>query len=330
MLECHERMTMESAYTSHIKASHLKSLIQSEGNCQEKLSKISELVGLPGPVDDTESTINNEIGSQVNEAQEAERLKLERREESYKKILEGLSGKYEKLARGLLQRIESCKNLSFDYATFEISINGIKKSNSSIRSLVHRMVTVSSPELPICLTEFINGLIDNSVPISYFQNADCLQIRLSLINIKKNGQLSNDNVTENVNNTDEGGNEISAPPPVVSGAGEVATVGKNEVAETAQSPELKSIRKRSRVEDAEDDELERNSKRVRFEKNDATYDGNINKKKRGREVDEEEENTEKKPEKKKKKTVAKKERAIGTRRSSRLQLKDEIASDWVS
>ena len=320
---------MESAYTSHIKASHLKSLIQSEGNCQEKLSKISELVGLPGPVDDKESTINNETGSQVNEVEEAERQKLERREECYKKILEGLSGKNEKLARGLLQRIETCQNLSFDYGTLEISINGIRKSNSSIRSLVHRMVTVASPQLPICLTEFINGLIDNSVPISYYQNADCLQIRLSLINIKKNGQLSNDNAVENVNNIEEGGNQINTAPPPVSGEEGVATVRNNEASETPPPVELKSIRKRSRVEDADDQELERDRKRVKFEESDAKFDGKVNKKKRGREIDEEEEKNEK-PENKKKKTAAKKVKATGTRRSKRLQLKEEIASDWVS
>ena len=320
---------MESAYTSHIKASHLKSLIQSEGNCQEKLSKISELVGLPGPVDDKESTINNETGSQVNEVEEAERQKLERREESYKKILEGLSGKNEKLARGLLQRIETCQNLSFDYGTLEISINGIRKSNSSIKSLVHRMITVASPQLPICLTEFINGLIDNLVPISYYQNADCLQIRSSLINIKKNGQLSNDNAVENVNNIEEGGNQINTAPPPVSGEEEVATLRSNEGVETQPPVELKSIRKRSRVEDADDQELERNSKRVKFEENDAKFDGKVNKKKRGREVDEEEENKEK-PENKKKKTAAKKVKVQGTRTSKRLQLKKEIASDWVS
>ena len=245
---------MESAYTSHIKASHLKSLIQSEGNCQEKLSKISELVGLPGPVDDKESTINNETGSQVNEVEEAERQKLERREECYKKILEGLSGKNEKLARGLLQRIETCQNFSFDYRISEISINGIRKSNSSIRSLVHRIITVASPQLPICLTEFINGLIDNSVPISYYQNADCLQIRLSLINIKKNGQLSNDNAVENVNNIEEGGNQINTAPPPASGEEGVATVRNNEASETPPPVELKSIRKRSREEDADDQE----------------------------------------------------------------------------
>ena len=62
LLECYEWITMESAYTSHIKASHLKSLIQSEGNCQEKLSKISELVGLPGPVDDKERVWNGPLG----------------------------------------------------------------------------------------------------------------------------------------------------------------------------------------------------------------------------------------------------------------------------
>ena len=320
---------MESAYTSHIKASHLKSLIQSEGNCQEKLSKISELVGLPGPVDDKESTINNETGSQVNEVEEAERQKLERREECYKKILEGLSGKNEKLARGLLQRIETCQNLSFDYGTLEISINGIRKSNSSIRSLVHRMITVASPQLPICLTEFINGLIDNSVPISYYQNADCLQIRLSLINIKKNGQLSNDNAVENVNNIEEGGNQINTAPPPVSGEEGVATVRNNEASETSPPVELKSIRKRSRVEDADDQELERDRKRVKFEENDAKFDGKVNKKKRAREIDEEEEKNEK-PENKKKKTAAKKVKATGTRRSKRLQLKEEIASDWVS
>ena len=68
---------------------------------------------------------------------------------------------------------------------------------------------------------------------------------------------------------------------------------------------------------------------MKFEENDAKFDGKVNKKKRAREIDEEEEKNEK-PENKKKKTAAKKVKATGTRRSKRLQLKEEIASDWVS
>ena len=327
-----------SSYTSHIKASHLKSLIEADGDCQSKLSQISQLVGVPPPVADTEASTASasESDPQLNEAEIAERQKLERRDESYRKILDGLSGKSEKLARGLLQRIETAENLSFDYGTLEISINGIKKTNSSIRSLVHRMITVSSPQLPICLAEFINGLIDNRVPLNYFQNSDCLQLRLSLLSLKKNQQLND--ISGNTVSNIEGSEGTPATPatpdtpatPATPTVGEQEVTGvSNEANAGASSVESRSSLKRGREEDQEEENLENNSKKVRFDDSVANFDGKINRKKRAREVDEEDV-TEKKQEKKRKKSAPKKVRTPGTRKSSRLQLKDDLATDWVS
>ena len=316
---------MESSYTSHIKASHLKSLIQGEGNCEQKLEKISDLVGLPFS-SNTENTDNTEIKSVV--ADDVERERLEKREECFKRILEGLTGKSEKLARGLLQRIESAENISFDYTTLEISINGVKKSNSSIRSLVHRMITSSSPQLPICLAEFINGLIENRTPLNYYVNSDCLNLRLSLISLKRSKQLSDN---PEGNGGDSVGNE-SEVPPAETVQNEVSNVSNPDA--SLAPTESKPILKRRREEEEEGEEEEGSSgsrKKAKVSEETApNFDGKVNRK-RAREVEEEEE-VEEKSSKKAKKGAEKKVKfqREGTRKSKRVQLKSDIAKDWVS
>ena len=315
-------------YQSHIKSSYLKSLVQADTSCQQKINNIEKLLGLPlsDSVDSQETTKNevDVIGENTNED-----VILDKRLKAHERILEGLSGKSEKIAKALLQRIESVdNNLSYDYNNLEISINSEVKRYSSIRSLIHRTVQAASPNLPLHFTEFINALLMSKTPVSLLINSDALNIRQALLQIHKAKKVALEGNIE-VNASDEnadvqtGGNEVIAR----EGEENVDDVGRDE-GQTKEEEIEGETKKRKRDEENEDEDEVRESKRkktVTFDDNDDVSAPNKRKRKR-----EEKEDDEIKVNKKKKSEKKPKPVKVGERRSNRLQLKENLKKDWLS
>ena len=315
-------------YQSHIKSSYLKSLVQADTSCQQKINNIEKLLGLPlsDSVDSQETTKNevDVIGENTNED-----VILDKRLKAHERILEGLSGKSEKIAKALLQRIESVdNNLSYDYNNLEISINSEVKRYSSIRSLIHRTVQAASPNLPLHFTEFINALLMSKTPVSLLINSDALNIRQALLQIYKAKKVALEGNIE-VNASDEnadvqtGGNEVTAR----EGEENVDDIRRDE-GQTKEEEIEGETKKRKRDEENEDENEVRESKRkktVTFDDNDDVSAPNKRKRKR-----EEKEDDEIKVNKKKKSEKKPKPVKVGERRSNRLQLKENLKKDWLS
>ena len=119
-------------YNSHVKSSVLKRIIQSDTPCEEKLTQLSTLVGVPAP-----TTSNEESGNAVVPPNESsggdneERPEINERNESYKRILSGLTPKEKRNGKYILLRIESSPNLSWDYKTDVLMIDGEPQLHSN-------------------------------------------------------------------------------------------------------------------------------------------------------------------------------------------------------
>lgn len=326
-------------YQSHIKSTYLKSLVQApDTSCQQKLNSIEKLLGLPlSDSVDNEETPKNEVG--VNEENVNNDAILDKRLQAHEKILEGLSGKTEKLAKGLLQRIESVDNLSYDYDSLEISINSEVKRYSSIRSLIHRTVQVASPNLPLHFVQFINALLINKTSINFLLNSDALNIRQSLIEIHKAKRVALGGDSE-VNGTDGS--------PGVQNSANVAEgeVGQQNVDDVIKDEEieggnkineesLNETKKRKRDDEDDDEDEVRDGKRKKTVSFDVSDDeskvddvSKAGKRKRKREEKDDDDLSvakKKKSTKKEKKPVK-----VGERRSQRLELKSNLKKDWLS
>ena len=325
-------------YQSHIKASYLKSLVQADTPCEEKIQNIERLLGLPVS-DSVEVGVTGDENSKseadvINNNANQEAV-LDKRSKAHEKILEGLSGKSEKLARGLLQRIESMDNLNYDYNNLEISINSEVKRYSSIRSLIHRTVQVASPNLPLHFTEFINALLMNKTAIHFLINSDALNIRQGLIQIHEGKRIALEGDTEvkayeESAGAETNGNDVNGE--VVEKENEssdgVINVGEIEGGGKESEESSTGIRKRKRDEEDEDEDEVRDGKR----KKSVTFDEstNVAASGKGKRKREEKEDEESKVGKKKKTETKAKPPSEGERRSKRIELKSKLKKDWLS
>ena len=354
-------------YTSHVKASHLKSLIQQNTDCESKLRSIEKLLGIPPTTSETtdQGGVSRPVsaeqdggGQTENVVRDEQQLELDRRERSQNRIFADLTGKDLRLAKSLLQRIETATGISYDYESLEIIINNERLLHSSIKSLIEKIVNVSSPQLPIGFTRFINALIDSKVPVQYIQNSDALNVRLGLLSIKKakqEGVLTPSIVSEERN---EG--QVGVAETIRGGGGQDETtvgVGSETGGETFVSRkralEIEASKKRSREIDSDDEGELRPSKTVKINKPVETELGTsgetgeevLVRQKRSRETDSEDEGELKpsktlkitQPETKSKKGATKaktkakktpKEATPGVRKSKRLALKEDLEKDW--
>ena len=325
-------------YQSHIKSSYLKSLVQADTSCEQKIQSIEKLLGLPVSESVESGVTGNDNELSQNEADAIadnanQDAVLDKRLKAHERILEGLSGKSEKLAKGLLQRIESLENISYDYNNLEISINSEVKKYSSIRSLIHRTVQVASPNLPLHFTEFINALLMSKTLISFFVNSDALNIRQGLIRIHKaknvalggNSEVSPSDDTsvvqtnENDVNQEVQRNENESD-------NEVIKEGETESGGNESEENLNGIRKRKR--DEENDDEVRDGKRKKSVTFDVSTDVGVSGK--GKRKREEKEDEEVKVGKKKKTEKKVKPVVEGQRRSKRVELKSKLKKDWIS
>ena len=349
-------------YTSHVKASHLKSLIQENTDCESKLRSIEKLLGIPPTTSETTdqggvsrpvSAEQDGDGQTENVVRDEQQLELDRRERSQNRIFADLTGKDLRLAKSLLQRIETATGISYDYESLEIIINNERLLHSSIKSLIEKLVNVSSPQLPIGFTRFINALIDSKVPVQYIQNSDALNVRLGLLAIKKGkqeGVVTPSTGTEGQIGLAEtiGGGEGQETPEVVG-----SETGGDSFVSRRRALEIEASKKRSREIDSDDEGVLRPSKTVKINKPVETELGTSGEtgeeasvgRKRSRETDSEDEGELKpsktlkitQPETKSKKGATKaktkakktlKEATPGVRKSKRLALKEDLEKDW--
>ena len=317
-------------YNSHVKSSVLKRIIQSDTPCEEKLTQLSTLVGVPAPI-----TSNEESGKAVVPPNESsggdneERPEINERDESYKRILSGLTAKEQKNGKNILLRIESSPNISWDYKTDVLMIDGEPQLHSNLKLLIQKSVVSASPLLPVSFVRYISSLIDIQLPVQYITNLDAVNVRKGLLALKKSkesGQQLNENVDEGVSSgtaavNDDGGNDEESV------GSEESTEVSEEAPSASRTEEVGSSRKRGREEESGDEEEENQSKFRKLAS--GTEEVGINRK-RGRE--EESEDEQENPPKSRKLNKKKKDRTPvkGERRSARLQLKPEFKKEWQS
>ena len=316
-------------YNSHVKSSVLKRIIQSDTPCEQKLIELSTLVGVPAPI-----TSNEESGNAVvppNESSggdDEERPEINERDESFKRILSGLTAKERKNAKNILLRIESSPNISWDYKTDVLMIDDEPQLHSNLKLLIQKSVVSASPLLPVSFVRYISSLIDIQLPVQYITNTDAVNVRKGLLALKKSkesAQELNDNADEQVSNGTEAVNNDGGDEEESVGS-EESTPASEEAPLASQSEEVGS-RKRRRQEESGDEEEETQPKSRKL----ASLNEEVGSRKRAREEESGEEEEENPP--KSRKLIKKKKDKIpvkGERQSARLQLKPEFQKEWQS
>ena len=166
-----------SRVSKHIKQESLKNIVLTDLDCEEKLNKIKELLGLP-----TSEGVERETDDSRNDEETTNESDL--RVQSRSRILEGLKGKELKLAQQLLTEIEKSTFLDWNDDSLELSIDGNLVPHSNIRLLTTKLVHESSPQIPLGFVMYIDGLLRLKLPLSYFRDSDAIQTREALLKIK--------------------------------------------------------------------------------------------------------------------------------------------------
>ena len=322
-------------YNSHIKSGHLKTLIQQKIPCEDKLSQIAQLLGLPSDFGSNQDGVGppnlgggeaNSIDESVSSAQVEQQAQVERRNRSFERILANLTVKNKRIALSLLRRIESSEGVGWDYDTGEIIVGNERLPHSSIKKLVEKVVIAASPQLPIGLVRFVNGLIDSKIPLQYMLNSDVLNIREGLLAIKRGrqeqqqSQQADQSTVEQISE-EAGGEEGSIADPISESEPNDLDVGEgsglsNQIivdepaqlgSELNEATRASSGEKRAREVDSEDDNQE--SGRLKT----AKLEHSKGKSKAGA--------------KGKKKSAT---TSAPVRRSSRLALRSDLTENWSS
>ena len=334
-------------FSSHLKADHLKTLVQRDLPCETILNDIQKLLGVPqtefeslagkGATEPgTEHAAPVEQNEQLQAAEEGKRdEELDRREQSYADILSEFSGLELRLAKGLLQRLENAKNASWDYETGNLIVRGHTYLHSSIKLLLQKCTQLASPTLPVALIPFLMILIDIKVPLAFIKDNDCLNIREGLLKIKKRKIVENQPAAT----LEENGN---VAPVVEPSSVESEAVIKSEPVDdltpeeelAPDSSETGTNKKRRREVEEDEGEIESAKKRrLEVEQEEEEIDSG---KKRRREVEEDEEEIDYNKPKKRVRFAADSEAektgvagpTVSLRRSPRLKLKAHLQKDW--
>ena len=181
------------SYSSHIKHNTLKDLVLKDVPCEEKLSEIRKLLGMP-QIENEGSSSNSveEKGGEESEEVEGQISKLEEeievdeRQKSIDRILEGFSEKSAKLAKIILREIEKSASVRWNHDNLEIVIDGEPVLHSNIKLLLQKILEQRSPTFPLGLHNFIKALIQIKLPKLYFRGSDAKNIREFLLDIPQN------------------------------------------------------------------------------------------------------------------------------------------------
>ena len=135
------------SYSSHIKHNTLKELVLKDVPCEEKLTEIRKLLGMPQvenedsskePVQEREGSGVGEVdGQQISRVEEVE---VDDRKKSIDRILEGFKGKSIKLAQIILREIEKSASLRWNYDNLEIVIDSEPVLHSNIKLLLEKIL----------------------------------------------------------------------------------------------------------------------------------------------------------------------------------------------
>ena len=197
-------MTM---FSSYVKVPQLKKILDEEGECEQKLDLIRNLVegqkpaSAPPPAQSTSNENNAgdlsvtpaggqlpDAVSQVNgNSQSAPKVNGP----EYARILEGVKGGIEKKTAVLiLDLISQSRRLSYDSENFELIIDGERVRYTNIQYLLKRVVSGFPAQYPIGLTLFIQELKNINVPLHAIRGGDAKNIYDDLDRIKKENEKS--------------------------------------------------------------------------------------------------------------------------------------------
>jgi len=170
-----------SKSSAHIKQESLRNIVLQDGDCESKLSKIRDLIGLP-PISDSLNQSEKFEDSEEPEKDLGSVTEVENdlKSDSIKRILDGLEGRELNIARNLINELQIAQ-ISWHANTLELIVNEKAISHSNLGLLVRKVVHQSSPSLPLGLVTFINELVLKKVPINYIRDSDSLNIREAIL-----------------------------------------------------------------------------------------------------------------------------------------------------
>ena len=214
-------------YSPHLKASQLKTIVQRDVPCLQKLNEIEKILGLPlsessleasgetdtgveigstgvetqGEEGTTETTLGEtsrlpETSTETLTETSTETSTEDKRQKSYEAILKDLSGNEYKLVKSVLQRIEVAPNVGWDYDSLELIVNDEKQLHSNIKLLILKTISVESPTIPVAFMPFVQKLIEIKLPPNFIRSPDAINLKAGLVKLLKTKPKENSN-TEN-------------------------------------------------------------------------------------------------------------------------------------
>ena len=192
-------MIKEKMPSHYIKRPQLQRIIDSDEPCETKLQNLRSYLER----DPSSSTSNLTVTSPATQPA------VEEHANNFEKVLKEINGSSEKKqALSLLHEIGKSSYLSFNSDTLEFILNGETIKFTNVAYLIEKIVTSSASTLPIGLTLFIEGLLHEKIPFSYYKGGDSINIRDNLIKIlgtNEASETSTDHVEGNENSQNDYG-----------------------------------------------------------------------------------------------------------------------------
>ena len=289
-----------SKFSRHIKQDSIRNIILKDGPCENKLSELRVMVGLPPAAVEPSSTEG--VAEPLVPSGVEENVGDSLRQDSINRILEGLSGRELTMGKNLLNEIEKIPGISWDQNSLELILNGKTVKFSNLNLLVMKVIQSSSNTIPLGLVNFLNALVINKIPMSYVRDGDSKNIRQALIEIQGKQSV----VAEQTNTTETLSQEEVNDIPEVD---DIPQISEETINETGSL-------KRKRNDDDDGGEVE-NSKEI--------SEKQLTKKQKTNDVDEIAfDDSSSKRGRKRKAVVDESE----LRRSSRVRLKRDLQDSW--
>lgn len=172
--------------TEYVKVPQLKTIIDAEQPCESKLESIKNLIDGSSGSGSTVPTASGPL-SYVAPGGTADK---------HEKVLAEISGANEKkLGLALLQEIEKSSLLTWNPESLEIALNGETIKFSKISLLIKKVITTAGATLPVGLTLFIESLLKQKIPYTYYRSGDAINIRDNLVTIL-DGKTSGASIAE--------------------------------------------------------------------------------------------------------------------------------------
>lgn len=240
-------------YTAYVKTPKVIEILETEKSCEEKLSELRSLIGLDQNIG--KSKESGTISDQTD---------------THDEIIQDLSENEKKLAKEVLQLIETSKFISYDKQNFQLIINDRHLKFTNIKLLLKRLLEVSDPTQPLGFVSWISALLQIKLPYHFFRSGDSIEVRDQLLALQQQtSNEENDTQPKNEMNSEKKEETIS-----------VASSEESKQSEPAEKSEVQRQKRKRKESDAENTDasnVEAVDKKTKKRKRDSVSDEKIQK-----------------------------------------------------